>query len=1439
ATEFDYGATRALINTSTLTRAFTVDTAGQAISINHSAGATITEPFFTTIVTVPAGQGITAADIKLYWDGYEQQTLTENPAGSGKFESTFTGRYVQGGVQKLFTGAFVNGPHFFEAVVTKSGTENRVARKVYFNLDHQMMQDSDGDGIPDDIELSAFLNGTNPGPDQNWPGDNSQDLIPNYGETWTRMNPMNADTDYVNSWDGDVDSDGDGVSNLQEVIRSYRLTGNPYSYNIYSASSTPPSAAVSVATATLGTSGGQRVMNFTYRPNEGPLTGQSSVRITVTPTGAGSAQTITMTAGTAGDFSTTYTIPTGATSVSYSFSNATGSVTDTTSASSLTASTVVGFTMDGVFDSAGFKVVDNGMVIYAAVRGTKLYTATWSTMGGGNDHFIFITDQFGNPRNHPWGKAGQIYFDSTTKPWLAANPTTAYPNNFGASGRSYLGAGGAALEGELDLVQVFGSVPSKIYIAVGAYARADGSSLSSQAPAAWDADNNIQITEFQALNPDSIRDENLDGVFDVGVPYMSTIVNGNETDGNYGLRRFYLDELAKDEGEITVKFKPNLATGTLLFSPEVYTNLNRRDFAVLEESPASVTTTSSDTYFRAYTMTGPDGSGYYSKTLKVNRCGAYRLQVRYKISSVNNGEYLYYTDHALRRDCAIVVSPKKALNLTMYEVNPLIVEAKDTTKAGRSTLLDLVNDPALPGESGGYDGRPDAVNRGHFSALGVNMLWLQPIHPTGVEGRDTNPETSAPFDPGSPYAVRDYWSINPVLGRAETAASALTEFQTFVSRLDSWGVGVMMDGTFNHSAPDCIMGQGAVDLSLPYSADAKIRDANYQWYAKEGFPGQPAGSISEIAIAPDRNDFGNWTDTREFFFGSYDALVKAKGTYDGTAKTYADNANRNEFLLERDEFAGHTPNTRQLWQYFAYYPTYWLEKTGHPKGTPKSESYKGIDGLRCDFAQGLPSLFWEYCINKTRSVKWDFVFMAESLDGFREVGGSKRHGVGYRSARTFDVLNENIIFYWRDNFFGYPANGGAGTPATPSTSATFTKFDDRRQAYDSVTILNAMVSHDEVLPHNDPYRVLYAYAEVAAIDGTPMILYGQEGGLENSKTGYAASETNFGTINANRNFGKYETNFGKVIPNFKVWNDMTNLWANRDWTVQDLYGRINRARLSSPALRSPNVYFLSTTNGGFSSNLFAVAKYQQGNLTAGQQEVVLAFVNNNPNASNAAVFTLNATNSSGANWFGIESGKSYNVRDLLSTNTSSTNYVWGTAKTGTEILSGGLYVGLPYEGRQAHYLKLVEINSSALDTDGDGLTNDTDPDDDNDGIPDVYEIANGMNPLVATGADGPNADNDADGMTNYQEFLAGTKANDRTSAMGIASLNPNSGQSVTLTWNSIPGTLYKVRYSQDLLTWTDFPGGLITAEATTSSVQAVPPQGQTYNKLFFKVDLVP
>ena len=62
------------------------------------------------------------------------------------------------------------------------------------------------------------------------------------------------------------------------------------------------------------------------------------------------------------------------------------------------------------------------------------------------------------------------------------------------------------------------------------------------------------------------------------------------------------------------------------------------------------------------------------------------------------------------------------------------------------------------------------------------------------------------------------------------------------------------------------------------------------------------------------------------------------------------------------------------------------------------------------------------------------------------------------------------------------------------------------------------------------------------------------------------------------------------------------------------------------------------------------------------------------------------------------------------------------------------------------------LHLDTTDTDGDGIFDYADLDDDNDGIPDLWETNNGQNPLVADGS----ADTDLDGFTTREEYAAGT-----------------------------------------------------------------------------------
>jgi hypothetical protein len=66
----------------------------------------------------------------------------------------------------------------------------------------------------------------------------------------------------------------------------------------------------------------------------------------------------------------------------------------------------------------------------------------------------------------------------------------------------------------------------------------------------------------------------------------------------------------------------------------------------------------------------------------------------------------------------------------------------------------------------------------------------------------------------------------------------------------------------------------------------------------------------------------------------------------------------------------------------------------------------------------------------------------------------------------------------------------------------------------------------------------------------------------------------------------------------------------------------------------------------------------------------------------------------------------------------------------------------------------------------------------------------------------PYADSDGDGVSNLNEFLAGTNPLDPNSALRIR-LQPTL-QGLYLNWNTQPGLIYQIQSSTDLHTWSNF-----------------------------------
>ncbi|MBW4839999.1 MAG: hypothetical protein KZY74_11400 [Paenibacillaceae bacterium] len=133
---------------------------------------------------------------------------------------------------------------------------------------------------------------------------------------------------------------------------------------------------------------------------------------------------------------------------------------------------------------------------------------------------------------------------------------------------------------------------------------------------------------------------------------------------------------------------------------------------------------------------------------------------------------------------------------------------------------------------------------GRIRELGVDIVWLLPIHPIGLEARKG--------ELGSPYANRDYREINPELGTRE-------DFESLVEAIHRHGMKCIIDMVYNHTSPDSWLVQHRPD---------------YFYTTPEGKRGNRVGDWGDI-VDLDYGQAGLWDyqiDTLKMWAGIVDGF---------------------------------------------------------------------------------------------------------------------------------------------------------------------------------------------------------------------------------------------------------------------------------------------------------------------------------------------------------------------------------------------------------------------------------------------------------------------------------------------------------------------------------------------------------------------------------------
>ena len=101
-------------------------------------------------------------------------------------------------------------------------------------------------------------------------------------------------------------------------------------------------------------------------------------------------------------------------------------------------------------------------------------------------------------------------------------------------------------------------------------------------------------------------------------------------------------------------------------------------------------------------------------------------------------------------------------------------------------------------------------------ALGVDVVYLLPIHPVGVEGKKGTL--------GCPYAIRDYRAVNPEYG-------TLKDFVHLADAVHAQDMKLMIDVVYNHTSPDSAL---------------RCAHPEYFYHAPDGSFGNRFGDWSDV-----------------------------------------------------------------------------------------------------------------------------------------------------------------------------------------------------------------------------------------------------------------------------------------------------------------------------------------------------------------------------------------------------------------------------------------------------------------------------------------------------------------------------------------------------------------------------------------------------------------
>lgn len=194
---------------------------------------------------------------------------------------------------------------------------------------------------------------------------------------------------------------------------------------------------------------------------------------------------------------------------------------------------------------------------------------------------------------------------------------------------------------------------------------------------------------------------------------------------------------------------------------------------------------------------------------------------RFRVVDIKSKSKKVKGENIMKRTTLLILTVILSANFVFAQTQPRDF-SKENARPSQDWIKDAVIYEIFPrqySQKGDFNSITNDLDR--LKNLGVTVLWLMPIHPIGQEKKKGTI--------GSPYAVKDFYAINPDYGTS-------ADLKRLIAEAHKRGLKVIIDIVANHTAWDSVMmktkgfhttnDKGEI---IPPVADwADVADLNYE-----------------------------------------------------------------------------------------------------------------------------------------------------------------------------------------------------------------------------------------------------------------------------------------------------------------------------------------------------------------------------------------------------------------------------------------------------------------------------------------------------------------------------------------------------------------------------------------------------------------------------------